>query len=261
LRSRNFRAAFASGLLVLSACAHPITTHLTANRFDSPEAAGKLGAGDIHGGFESGPLFTITPDSTVNPPDFSRAGFSHTDLDGFLAGDLGLLDQLDVGLKLRFNNTTLGQIKYQFLGEPRLSAKEGNFSLAASFAGGGATHNSTNTEEFALGTPITATDTLTETDLDAAVIGGYRLQDVLLIYGGPFWTRRSYSGNISQTGGATGTYPFNGIIQQFGMNVGLQANFNRGIARVEGAGSRASQSSSGANYWSGYLGFDLGFFW
>src|SRR6185437_5476049 len=178
-----------SALPLAAGCAHPITTHLPANRFDSPEAAGVRFKGDIAAGLEGGNQWDITQDLDQSPPSFANPGFDTSQADAVMTGDLGLLDRLDVGLKVRFDTTSLAEVKYQILGDPRVTAKDGNFSLAVTAAGGTGTRDENNQTSLQ-DSGVVANDTITETDMDFALIGGYRPSDLALLYSGGAFTRR-----------------------------------------------------------------------
>ena len=116
--------------LLFSSCALPIHSRTVANRFDSPEASGGLTKGHAEGGVEGGEDYYITADATQVPVNLSNPYFQRSDWDAFLSGGLGVMDRMDVDVKIHFNSDSVIQAKYQFLGDTRIHAKEGNFSLA-----------------------------------------------------------------------------------------------------------------------------------
>lgn len=245
--------------LLLNVAGCSIATRIPANRFDSPETVGKRWSGDFGGGFEGGNEYVITDDDTATPPNFSNPYFETSTWDGFLNGNLGILSCLDVGVKIRTNSTTLGQVKYQILGEPRSAAKEGNFSLAVSAAGGGSTQSGSDTS---IGSnPTTANNSMNESAVDLATVMGYRMSDRALLYWSFSWTRQTYSGTLTQTGGGGQTYYYSGQLRQLGFNVGAEFDDANFISRLELATARTTAVGGGPTYTDVYGGGEVGFRW
>jgi hypothetical protein len=247
--------AFAS----FSGCA--ITTKIPVNRFDSPETMGR-GSGELLGGDEGDSEFTITPDDTATPPNFSNPTFSNSN-DFLLQGGLslaGLIPRTDIYAKLRTAGVLEGVIKFQILGEPRNVAKEGNFSLAVTAgAGGSSSSDSDNTTYFTSSTSAQYSTTVSAVDFGA--IMGYRLSEWALVYAGWAWTRQTYSGTLTQTtssGGSSPQYLYSGQLRQTTADLGIEFNPGAFLGRVEYAFAWSSAAATSLGYHNGYFGLELG---
>jgi hypothetical protein len=249
------------GILVLvSGCALPVHTRTVANRFDSPEASGRLGKGHAEGGFDGGQDFFISSDATQTPPDLSHPAFGRSDFDAVTSAGVGLLDRLDVDLKLHLNSDLIFQAKYQLLGDTELNAKAGNFSMAfTAGVGGHSDKDSTADVDFSTSgssSHITSSYDMSSTDYEFAAILGYRLNESVLIYTSPYFARRLYSGTIYQT---SSSYAFSGTLNHWGecLGVGLAASHFQ--MKVEYAADYAS--SMGIKRFGGFVGAIFGFRW
>ena len=237
---------------LFSSCALPIQARTVANRFDSPEASGKRWKGHVEGGVEGGPDFYMTPDATAVPVNLANPYFERSDWDGFISGGLGITDRMDIDIKTRFNSDSIIQAKYQFLGDTRINAKEGSFSLAGTIGFGGST-----TANASLGDDSLAVYSLTSFEYELAVIGGYRFNDHGLIYTSPYVIRRNFSGTISQSNGSSTDFADN--LDVWGECVGVQVEVKKFTMKFEYSG--AFSSASGATNFGSYGGIALGFFW
>jgi hypothetical protein len=236
-------------LLVFSGCA--VTLNLPVNRFDSPETRGELGRGHVEAAIEGAHELTIIPDVTGNPAQVNARTLERaTGLR--MGGELGLLDRLDVALKARSNTPMELEAKFQALGDPEKSAKEGNVALALSAAGGAGSSTKTGSDGF---NGISGTAETDFTTAEFAAIGGYRPADSLLIYGGPFHALAHYSGTLTQTGTSTPRLLYSGTARQTGANAGLQWDGPRFSLKGEIAWSVATADASAkqVGFFSGIL--------
>lgn len=260
-RNLFFGALALSGLVFFSGCA--IVTKIPANRFDSPEA---IGHGDeLQGGLEGGNQWVITEDDTQNPPNLSNPSFEGSTNDFFVNGGLSLsalTSRLDLDVKLRFNSVFLGQLKFQLIGAPRTTAREGNFSVAITAAAGGASHTSSDTNAPLFGgTSTTANNSFNESAIDFGLIMGYRVSEWALLYSGISWTRQTYSGTLSQTvgGGSATNYLYSGQLRQSGVDLGVELDPGLMVAKLEYAFASTKSVNTSQQYSNGYVGFELGF--
>jgi hypothetical protein len=154
---------------------------------------------------------------------------------------LGIFRDLDLSLKLARDAPTLFQVKYQILGKPELETEKGNFALAVTAAIGAL--QGTGSASNAL-TGLSAKYDLGSTTYDLALIAGYRLHEVFMVYGGPFVTFTSYSGRVDQTTTGVSTFPYSGTAGQSGFNLGLQVDSTAVYFRLEEAWAAAHAGSA-----------------
>jgi hypothetical protein len=165
-----------------------------------------------------------------------------------------VLDNLDIELR-NFNEI---QAKYQFLGEPRLKTYAGNFSAAVTL-GTGIGYDSAN------GSGLTQQyqDDLTTYFLDAALIGGVRMTDWLLVYLGPYYRYTPYSGHYA-AGPINTALPaasaFSGTVTAYGGDLGFEIGNPIVQGRVECAYGQLKSGSlnSGMVSCGGQLAFNFG---
>ena len=212
-------------LALLSGC--HTTLKVSQLRYESPETLGK----DQHQA-----VFTINPEQGVDVGIRSTADFANPvisteqpkDLPNFpdgititnipifdiaywardslayvlsmseLASYAGVTDSLDIYLDTQYGAPLL-RAKYQLLGKPASRATAGNFSLAIDAGYGYA--------------PFDGMKGLETSAYDVALIGGFRIADSLLLYGGPFQTRY----DIKDAYGPSRTN-----VESVGSNIGLR---------------------------------------
>jgi len=228
----------ATALLAACSVHYPMRT----SRFISPEAQGRAGAG-------TGSLSTSWAHDVEILAD---VGSSETDaeFDGRvgavqLGGHFGVSDRWDLFFQsvAPFGAYYFGA-KYQFLGEPRLYAERGNFSLAGTLAPGFA--------------PIEVEAGADKFDGivwigDASLIAGYRLTDGLLLYGGPFYSYQTLNANRSPEA------DFSGHGHSFGANLGLRYEWKQVAVDVEGIWSEGRWDDDSDTQVG--VAFGVHFFW
>ena len=122
---------------------------------------------------------------------------------------LGIHKRLDVSLLYPFG----ANAKFQILGSSAEDAEAGNISI--SIVGSGIwipSKDSFEGTEYSLNTYC----------YDAHLIGGYRVSDRFLFYGGPFAGRVVYTGTYSSPVLAISSKDFSGKVNQFGINSGVE---------------------------------------
>lgn len=237
--------------LFLPACA--ITAKLPLTRHESPETQGKPDgkmAAEMQGAYQSRNEVEFTDDYNRRAPSVTAPSVETPGHRIIGQGGLGLLDSLDVTLTLP--QLRLG-LKYQFLGEPRLRAEKGNFSLAVSAGIATAKEKESSTGIFSTSTQSFE---LRETVMDGQLIAGYRISKEVLLYGGPFIVFDKVRLDYTSTGGTTSSSS-SGTIRSIGGNLGLHVTLDeRFFVRAEGAGSKTRLGR--ANTGRGDYGFSVG---
>lgn len=219
--------AFAPGCAVVA--------KLPMNRFESPEATGRLLGAEGQVGYQGRNEVVLTNNTAVKGPSFTDPSVETPSHRLMAEGAVGLLERLDVNLTLPA--ARLGA-KYQLLGSPHDKADKGNTSIAVS-AGVGFSHDDDSSPTLAPNSLASSQSTyqLDETQWDFALVGGWRAGSDVLIYGGPFTVldnaRTTYT---PFTGGVVQNQ--SGTIKSYGVNIGLQGSIEKVFFRVEGAGTK-----------------------
>lgn len=220
----TFRLAALLQVALLAGCI--VDYQMRVNRFISPEAQGRPGAGQAQASYVGAhELFVIDTFSLARIPPAEFDGTTRM-LD--VSAAVGLGERWDIGIRQGFPDASLGVGgKYQFLGEPRLRAKEGNFSLAGTLA-----------PALYLFEAYTGPDTIDGQvwSLDTSLVAGYRLGDNVMVYGGPFYAYHALDSDVTVNGIERG---FSGHGNQFGANLGLRFEWRHFAVMVEGAWSQA----------------------
>jgi len=221
------RAALLLGA-VLAGCV--IDYQMRVNRFISPEAQGRLGAGQVATSLPDAHDVDLVAGLPVGEIDPAR--FDGTTRLFDLSAAVGLGERWDLAVRQGFPDASFGVGgKYQFLGEPRLRAKEGNFSLAGTLAPGlylfEANYGDDNIDGLIW-------------SVDTSLVAGYRLADNVLIYGGPFYAYHALDSDITVNNFERG---LSGHGNQFGANLGVRFEWRYFAVTVEGAWSQARWDS------------------
>lgn len=210
-------------LMLLTSCASYI--HTPQNRMISPEAQGKFfsGAVDIRLSSTKEDEWSFSDNDTKRPFDGERDIYK---ISGML--DLGLLNRLDFVYLDYLSGSTVGilGLKFQVLGDPRRTAKKGNFSLSV-FAGGGSNDDSVDNSDNDLSNFTSNVDKLEyEVDhTDLGLIVGYRWSDSLLHYANTYYFHENIEGKVTTDGNALNQAKFkdsqDGMIYSTGLILDL----------------------------------------
>lgn len=221
-----------SGVLLGCSNLPPATSSYSLQRFAVPEVASKSYEVDVHIG--SAEMHKVSLPATQNgTPSFDCLELfdCHENDATFVQAGVSVLP----GLALSYDNQLdrVGII-WQFAGAHLGDSKTGNFSQALVFgASGHSNAASSNQYKSNLGTgEIIRTDSWNQHTkaYDIGWVGGYRLNDDWLIYGGPFYTlhkidleSRSEIYDVTPNVTVLGFYDFEG--KQLGANIAAQYRF------------------------------------
>lgn len=229
-------------------------------RYESPEVVGKNErVMSISFNPESKPRVAINSSADFTNPSITTAGpkpfpttkpLSETnivEIFSFVGDVVGYtVDNMDVNINYGLGDkaefyvdTQHGNAyfrgKYQFIGMPANQAGQGNLSLALDFG-----YGQTESDVFT---------SISSNVYDAALIAGYRLQDDLLIYGGPYMTRI----DITDTNDSAKTN-----VKSQGANIGLRFGWgNNNAMYLEAA--RGSITSASNTHNDTYVGLSIEF--
>lgn len=224
----------------LAACS--VNIKMPVNRFDSPETIGQPGVIKSEIGMQGTAEIVLAEDPQSNTQPNTTNPTINGDSRVRVAAAYSAFDALDIEYRPPFG----ASFKFQLIGTSYKSAKAGNFSAAISFGGKYAMNQYPD--------PLSR-DTiqmkLNETMFDAALIAGYRVADMFMVYGGPFITTDSFSGtwhdsvNIDSTAKLTG------------LNLGIEISATSFQGRLEYALGKASSMESSKTI--GSLGASIGY--
>jgi hypothetical protein len=114
-------------------------------------------------------------------------------------------------------------LKYQLLGEPLEKSRKGNFSFALATAYGASKVDDSGSVSLFNDSTLQWTSSNEYRINDVAAIMGYRLIDILLIYGGPFFSHYRIDGNFTQYYlGTTTKTPLRNRGDLYGANLAVQ---------------------------------------
>lgn len=242
-------------VIMSSACGReplPLGFGMPILRFETSESHG-AGRGFVGLALGGTPRAVMVNDAGTVPPDTSRrvgAGRVAT----YSAG-VGVLNRLDVSIAHSADHGPEGptplmvRTKFQLIGAPAKSAKEGANSLAV-MAGAGTvgfdrTASVTFEELTSQGLPAARGGTVTShaeaTAVQAAVVGGHRITDRALFYGSLAYTEYRFNWTVDQTSDR-GLRHFEdaGRIGQVSAGAGMQYARRAMFVRAEAAISRES---------------------
>lgn len=198
--------------LLAAGCA--VRTTLPVSRLESPEASGEALAVGASLGSAAGHELEFTEDFSQVPIATDAPRYRRSNFDLALGTNVGLTPRFDAGIKLSWDAPARVQLKLQLIGEPRRVARSGNTSLAVTAAAGA--HASNGSESGLFGEDDSYT--LRSIMLDGALIAGRRVDDQVLLYGGPFVQR--YDIDVDHDFEGTNHY-YAGVTYQYGVNAGV----------------------------------------
>lgn len=243
---------------ILTACIAHLT--MPAARFATPEAQGGAGKGFAGVGIASGPSVGLV--QTSAPPRSVEEFGSGAVLSAALA--LGVQRRWDVEAVASGAQSGLVpwivRTKFQFYGKPGNEARRGDTSLAVTFGGGRASESSREPAASFFGSSH-STDVDTDASvIEAGLVGGQRLSDSVLAYGGVSASRYRYESRITQTFGRDRSqYQLGGRVEQVGLNGGIQLTRGAFVVRLDSFLSAAT--SRGVRAWQGGAGVQVGVRW
>lgn len=260
---RHFQLVCTSIVLFFStACA--VNVKMPVNRLISPEAQGELAKGQFDlrwVGVADVELANNKTSATPNiDPDVSEDGAI-----GVGAG-IGILRNLDFYYHTGDDSPSHYGLKWQILGEPRMTAKEGNHSLA--IAAAYANLSETETENETFGSDSGRAKIRAEGH-EALLLYGYRPRNHLLFYAGPYYYFLETKARIFRTSGAVETNTANpkGEGTQTGLLLGFRYIAEKGYINLESGYSktefaRISPTKMDANEFDDFFfGGSMGMTW
>lgn len=235
----------------LSGCA--VTVDVPANRFDSPETLGKRWRVKVQGDYGGENSVVLTPYLSSAQPNTKDPQFLPTRFVR-VGGGVEFFDNFDVELRSLLDL----HVKYQLLGDPRLTAKQGNFALAVTGTLG--TGGSKDSYSPLFGS-TTVRSEQNEVFFDGAIIAGYRVADPVLLYAGPFARYTDFHGTFettdASTGASSGVSKYSGNVVTTGANLG--AEVGTPLFQLKGEVAYANVKSGSLNTGRAYAGISLAF--
>lgn len=198
--------------ILLQACA--ISMKVPISRFETPETTGQIGRFRFGMGYGTAARTTFTSDYGYASPTTIDPFVDSVQAIGFFNAQAGVLRWLD----LEYKAYNYFQAKVQFLGLPEPEATEGMWSGAVTAAFGYEDEDESSRE---FGGSQTANYQLSQHKTDAALIVGYRIDEIFLVYGGPYMKWIEFDGS-SKTYAASTATPFAGKNRLMGANAGLR---------------------------------------
>jgi hypothetical protein len=243
--------ALIASLSLLAGCAAQIEQKMKTVVLLSPESVGekRIGMGI---GFQDAPMVTITDNAVARPPD---AAVSRIENQGrlYLHGEIGLPGRADLSI----DPASWLNAKWQFLGDTFADSKAGNVALSALGSIWYEKDDGMGSDvEFGQGVTAVVPDVHFEKKMFAwrlGVLGGYRLWDPLLLYGGVFHQSHRYNGGYEIIGRSRGR--FAGHATATSASLGLELAFSKSfvmrledsysVAKVKAFNAKSSQHAFG----------------
>lgn len=181
-------------LLSLVSCSTYVRT--VGSRMISPEAHGKLGKGQLEARVQKVQVHQVDFSGSSTDQKLEQKG-----ADAMVAGnaELGLWTKLDIFVLPSFiMSPTLFGAKFQFLGDSRLEAKQGNFSASIMGAIGSKSESRKDGEgddDIFDGQIDKINSDLSHQDIGLVV--GYRWFDRLLHYANGIWYEETFKGKVT----------------------------------------------------------------
>lgn len=183
---------------LLTSCSSYIRT--LGTRMISPEAQGEFGSGSLEARLQSSKRdkLDFSNDSTKNAIERADAPYA---LSGM--GELGILERLDIYVipSLILAPTIMG-LKYQFIGNPRMTAKRGNFSASILLGYGSRSEtdvSSDDLEDF-FNENIEELEVKTKHQ-DVGLIFGHRWSEKILHYANVIYLHETVDGKVTTDSG------------------------------------------------------------
>lgn len=218
--------AIAFSCLILVGCGtiQKPTSSYSLQRFATPEIASEALSGSAYIGYAQMHK-VVLPDSANGKPSFDcNPTILCVEEDPyFVQGSLAVMP----GLEFSFNSQ-LNRIgaTWQFYGDYRGNAKTGNISQALVFGVSSHSESDTDVGNFEIEVPSEFTkqswDQTTKT-IDIGWVGGYRIDEQWLVYGGPFITYHDIDNTVeikTDLSKIQNRYDFKG--RQVGANIAMQ---------------------------------------
>ena len=241
---KTWKAEALLAALLVSACSdRNVYLGIPLIRSESPEPSQAYGSVSITSNQSA--RITLTPDQTVTPPNPANPDLSRDEAGpGLLRYEYHALSGLTAGLSATQDGFG-PRIRYSLI-QPQGRPGAGDWSLAVS--GGYAYfdrsffYDDFSFLDFCNDDDENFTTRLKSHRLDAGLIGGVRVLDTVLVYGGPYWNRLRYSGDYDSSNSPD--FEFNGrgylrgghlgVMVDFNKTLGLSAEFSRGAMQTAG---------------------------
>lgn len=211
---------------------------MQGNRFESSEVYGKT-AFRLKTAYQGQANVELTDDYTSTPPNTDRPeiGPTHAIVIG---GGLGIKEHVE----LSFDTSAAATAKLQILGDPKLTAKAGNFSLSVL----GTVHvNGYDNSDSNWVSGQNYRLKMDYTTVSGAILAGYRADDLINFYFGPFAEHGSYDGNYQAVG--VSSTDFKGTGRNAGAIIGMEFGSPRVSGMIEGVWNHTESGSSKSSYW------------
>lgn len=235
---KNLAKLFGLTLVLTAASSCAVSMKMHGNRFESSEVYGKT-AFRLKSDYRGQTNVELTPDYTLYAPNTTSPDIGPTH-NVVLGGGIGIKDRFELGF-----DTTWGLTgKFQLLGQPKLRADEGNFSLSVLGTIGANSDDQSGTGWFSSNSYKIHME---YTTYSAALLMGYRPDRLINFYFGPFVENGEYKGNYETVG--VSNVSFDGKGQNRGGLVGMEIGSPRFTAILEGAWNHVESARSRNSFW------------
>lgn len=208
-----------------------LTLNLPVSRFESPESNGKLWQTNFGASVAQEREVTVVDDAASRPPVLNKVTVNkNSELALFLS--LGLSKMIDAKIRGKLSDEQL-LVKIQLLGQSAIEAVPGNFSLAITGAIGGGTVTRSGDQAITFG-PANSnwSGTASYFSDDLALILGYRFNEWLLLYGGPYMTEYNAKASVHQDATSDGNNPAADYsLREYGRNTGANLALQFGVSK------------------------------
>lgn len=248
----------------LTTCQKRIDVRTPSTQMISPEAIGKRFMGEASVFSSQGTLAEVDLENeqSDNPLLLSES----PSLLGNIGGnaEVGAFTSMDVVIRSTGDDAPImAGLKYQIFGDPRVSAKRGNHSLAIVGLFGMATKDERNDDAIELTPQDEEVDT--QIDImasDVSLIYGYRIEDTVLAYIGSTYSTMSFKGELESDKNATldgKEIDYSG--HTTGANLGLMIDLGRLVnLKLEGSHQKVNWEKTDPRSFN-YVSIGVGFNW